>query len=35
VVVAFHGGGKTIPTGTLRKIINDMGLTIEEFNKQV
>ena len=35
VVVAFHGGGKAIPIGTLRKIVGDIGLSVEEFNKRV
>jgi predicted RNA binding protein YcfA (HicA-like mRNA interferase family) len=29
-IVSIHPG-KTIPKGTLRKIIRDAGLTIEEF----
>jgi len=29
-IVAIHPG-KTIPAGTLRKIIRDVGLTVEEF----
>lgn len=35
VVVAFHGGGRTIPIGTLRKIVGDIGMSVEEFNKRV
>jgi len=30
-IVSVHPG-KTIPKGTLRKIIRDAGLTVEEFN---
>ena len=33
VLIAFHPG--TIPTGTLRKIIESMGLTVEQFNDSV
>lgn len=33
-VIPFHGG-RTIPTGTLRDIISDMGITVEEFNRRV
>jgi predicted RNA binding protein YcfA (HicA-like mRNA interferase family) len=29
-IVAVHAG-KTIPSGTLRKIIRDAGLTVQEF----
>jgi predicted RNA binding protein YcfA (HicA-like mRNA interferase family) len=29
-IVSVHSG-KTIPKGTLRKIIRDAGLTVEEF----
>jgi len=31
-IVAIHSG-RTIPKGTLRKIIRDAGLTVEEFIK--
>lgn len=31
-IVSVHGG-KTIPGGTLRKIIRDTGLTVEEFSE--
>lgn len=31
-IVAIHQG-KTIPVGTLRKIIRDAGLTVEEFQE--
>lgn len=31
-IVAIHPG-KTIPTGTLRKIIRDAGLTVEQFQE--
>ena len=30
-IVAVHPG-KTIPSGTLRKIIRDAGLTVEQFS---
>lgn len=33
-VIPFHGG-RTVPTGTLRDIISDMGITVEEFNRRV
>ncbi|MCY3020825.1 MAG: type II toxin-antitoxin system HicA family toxin [Planctomycetota bacterium] len=35
VVIAFHGGGRTVPTGTLRRIIADMEITVEQFNQMV
>lgn len=31
-IISVHGG-KTIPGGTLRKIIRDAGLTVEEFSE--
>jgi predicted RNA binding protein YcfA (HicA-like mRNA interferase family) len=34
LIIAFHGS-RTVPPGTLRKIIADMGLTVEEFNGRV
>ncbi len=33
-IVSMHLG-KTIPKGTLRKIIRDAGLTVEEFNARL
>lgn len=35
VVIAFHGGGRDVPIGTLRRIIADMGISVAEFNKEV
>jgi predicted RNA binding protein YcfA (HicA-like mRNA interferase family) len=32
-VIAFHPGD--VPMGTLRKIISQIGLTVEEFNSMV
>ena len=34
VVIAFHGS-RILPTGTLRKIIADIGISVEEFNDLV
>jgi len=33
-VVAFHAG-RTVPIGTLKRIIKDAGLTVEQFNELV
>ncbi|MBI2923069.1 MAG: type II toxin-antitoxin system HicA family toxin [Planctomycetes bacterium] len=34
VVIPFHGG-RTIPAGTLRSIIEDLGISVEQFNRSV
>lgn len=33
VVIAFHPG--TIPVPTLKRIIADLGISVEEFNRTV
>jgi predicted RNA binding protein YcfA (HicA-like mRNA interferase family) len=35
VVIPFHGGARDVPVGTLRRIIADMGLAVEEYNALV
>lgn len=32
-VLSFHAGD--IPLGTLRRIVRDIGLTVEEFNRSI
>lgn len=35
LVIPFHGGSRDVPTGTLRSILAQMGVTAEEFNGKV
>lgn len=34
LIIAFHKD-RDVPIGTLRKIISDMGISVEEFNEMV